>query len=273
VASAIFASAAGAAEYPITALPQLGRCVKVKSHTGEWLEGHCQGRVRHGNDNWLEGPGAKPKFIGAGGVVVLVTSNSAHQIECAASQEEGEYVHSKLQALKWTLIGCSRPMGVTKQHCQNFPPPLPPESNAGEIAFEKATGELGMITHRTPPKKSVDGWEIKGLKATVHCGEPPELNILVDEIEGSVVAPVAVLSNMVTEETLTYKSNGTKQVPEKFEGEPAAALTSKFTDLETLTTSTEAVGVVGEVVTESEEPLEIKAQCVEGPKPTSPECK
>src|SRR5438477_11933385 len=86
-ASAILASTAVAAAYPITALPQLGRCVKVAEGTGEWTGPTCLSLAtpsKPGSFNWLQGPGAKPGFEGEaeglleGEPIKLQTNNSSN---------------------------------------------------------------------------------------------------------------------------------------------------------------------------------------------------
>jgi hypothetical protein len=266
VACAVLASSALAAEYPISALPQLGRCVKGPDHSSEWKYKHCQDHVPgHGEYEWLEGPGAKPKFEAEGvDEARLETANSKHLIACGAWIQTGEYVSAKSEKTTIDLVGCE--LSGTTQRCETSPVP----EKEGEIEFE-ADGELGFIKGGGTARPTA-GWDLREIKTTITCGAPPETNILIDKLEGSVIAPVKKTANMLTEEHLYYKEIGGKQVPEMFEGGTKDTLSSEFREGLT-TTTTEQTGLLEkEVVVENEEPLEIKVRCVEGPSANGPNC-
>jgi len=263
--SAILASGASAAAYPITALPQLGRCVPVTAGTGEWFFVHCQDYVApRGNHNWLEGA-AKNKFNAEfegnkeGGPVELKTANPAHLITCQAGIiEEGEYIGSKSEKETIVLVGCS--LVATKQDCHTNPSP----TLETEIEIS-AEGSLGFIKNG---KKPVAGWDLKGISAIVVCKKPPpEVDAgVIDKIEGSVIAPVTKTQSMFEEFTLKYKATGVKQIPEKFENEPTDVLSSTFGP----TGSPEQTALIAKEIVTNEEPLEIKMACLEN---NGPHCK
>src|SRR5205823_11367355 len=57
------AASASATEYPLTGLPEIGRCVKAATpKTGEFKAGKCitKSKTHTGEFNWEPGPGAKP---------------------------------------------------------------------------------------------------------------------------------------------------------------------------------------------------------------------
>ena len=114
-ASAILASTAVAVPYSISALPQLGRCVKVAEGTGEWMGKHCGviAAPGTGSYNFEQGPGATPGFEGVlegltvGEAVKLQTANAAHLISCSNSEVKGEYTGVKAEKVKVELLVCT----------------------------------------------------------------------------------------------------------------------------------------------------------------------
>jgi hypothetical protein len=253
LASLALATSAVAAEYPITALPQLGRCVLVGKLKGEWAGKNCQQHTPgKGSYEWIEGA-EKKKFEGLTSETVVLepSTTAAHRIGCAAATYDGEYTGAKTETVTVDLIGCT--LTATHQKCQSNPIP----QKEGEIEFSVG-GELGFIKGGEKPTA---GWDLKKVEPTVTCGQFPETSIPVDKITGSVIAQELKVGVMVTEESLKYKATGGKQKPENFAGEPVDVLSSEFT--EGLTTTKEQTGLKATVLTESEELLEIKMKCVE----------
>lgn len=254
VASLALASSAFAAEYAITALPQLGRCVLVGKFKGEWAGKNCTQLTpkKRGSYEWLEGA-AKKKFEGTNLEIALFEpvggKASGRLIKCAGVTYDGEYVSAKSETVTVDFVGCE--LVSTKQKCETS---LAPQKE-GEIEVSLG-GELGFIKTGTTPTA---GWDLKSWEATVTCGQFPETNITVDKITGSVIAQVLKTAVMVKEETLKYRETAGKQIPESFAGEPTDVLTSEFT--QGLTKTTEQIGLKTLILTESEEPLEIKMKC------------
>jgi hypothetical protein len=245
--------------FAVEALPKIGRCVKV-APGAEFASKNCVTRATNGKGTyqWLEGA-EKKKYkaemegLTPGGPVDLQTANPAHLIRCQVGiVEEGEYTGGKTEKQTLILVGCGLP--ATKQPCQTNPVPM----KEGEIEF-KAEGSLGFITGGEKP---VAGWDLKG-SVTLTCGTPTEVGKLItlDTIEGSVIAPVVKINTAVIEMTERYKAVSGKQIPEKFEGEPTDVPTSKIISGASL--ATEQTGLIGGELIENEEPLEIKAKCVE----------
>jgi hypothetical protein len=252
LASLALASSAVAAEYPVTALPQLGRCVLVGKNKGEWAGKNCtQLTPGKGSYKWIEGA-AKKEFEGISeGLVPLETVGgkaSGHKIGCSAATVLGEYTGAKTESVTLTLIGCT--LEATKQSCQTNPTP---GMGAGELEA-KLTGELGFIKTGSTPTA---GWDWKGWSATATCGKVPEV-ISVDKIEGSVIGQVLKTGVMIGEQKIKFRQTAGKQNPEKFAGEPTDVLMSEFTG-----SAKEQTGMAGGFITESKEPLEIKVKCLE----------
>ena len=255
VVSLALASSAVAAEYPVTALPQLGRCVFVGKLKGEWAGKYCQQLAPgKGSYEWKEGA-EKKKFEGLNSEAVKLEpvggKASGRAIVCAGATYNGEYTSAKVESVILDLIGCE--LVSTKQKCQTSPAP----QKEGEIEAT-LSGEVGFIKTGKAPTA---GWDLKSWEVTVTCGQFPETSIPVDKITGSVIAQVLKTGVMTKEETLKYREVGGKQIPESFAGEPQDVLTSEFT--QGLTKSKEQTGLKTIILTESEEPLEIKVKCME----------
>jgi hypothetical protein len=254
LASLALATSAVAAEYSITALPQLGRCVLVGKLKGEWAGKNCQQHTppKKGSYEWVEGA-EKKKFEGLTSETVVLepSTTAAHRIGCAAATYDGEYTGAKTETVTVDLIGCT--LTATHQKCQSNPIP----QKEGEIEFSVG-GELGFIKSGEKPTA---GWDLKNIELNVTCGQFPETNIPILKITGSVIAQELKVGVMVKEETLKYKSTAGKQKPESFAGGSTDVLSTEFT--EGLTTTKEQTGLKADILTESEELLEIKMKCVE----------
>jgi hypothetical protein len=252
LASLALASSAVAAEYPVTALPQLGRCVLVGKLKGQWAGRNCsQLTPGKGSYEWNEGA-SKKKFEGISEALVPLETvggkASGHAIVCSAATVSGEYTGAKTESVKLALIGCQRTS--TKQSCQTNPTP-----GMGEGEIEASlSGELGFIKTGSIPTA---GWDWKGWSVTATCGKLPEV-ISTDKIEGSVIGQVLKTGIMIGEQKIKFRQTAGKQIPERFAGEPTDVLMSEFTG-----SSKEQTSMAGTFVTESEEPLEIKVMCME----------
>src|SRR5882762_734166 len=141
LASLALASSAVAAEYPVTALPQLGRCALVGKLKGDWVGNKCQVlNPGKGSYEWTEGA-EKKKFEGASVETVTLepSTNPAHKIQCAAATAyNGEYTGAKTATVNLNVVGCTLP--ATKQKCQTSPLP----QKEGEIEITGGS-ELGFI--------------------------------------------------------------------------------------------------------------------------------
>ena len=261
-ASLLLASGAAAAE-PVTALPQLGRCVEVATGTGEWRDNHCLSLATPSNPgsfNWLQGPGPKPGFSGeAEGLleeepIKLETANSANLIECQTALISGEYTGAKSEKETIHVIGCT--LVATGQPCSSA------GQNEGQVEFSAESSSLGFISRKTNPP--LVGWDLKPISVNMTClGSTPGELPNQDTLEGSVIGRVVKVSVMKKEFSETYRASGGIQKPTHFEHEPNDVLMSKFTGPPpTFTMSTEQTGLVMHVASlVNGERLEIKAKC------------
>ena len=262
-ASLLLASGAAAAE-PVTALPQLGRCVEVATGTGEWRDNHCLSLATPSNPgsfNWLQGPGTKPGFSGeAEGLleeepIKLETANSANLITCQTALISGEYTGAKSEKETIHVIGCT--LVATGQPCSSA------GQNEGQVQVSAEQTSLGFVTSKTKPPRV--GWDLNPISVNMTClgSTPGELPTL-DTLEGSVIAhSVLRISTMVKEFSETFTASGGIQKPQHFEKEPNDVLMSKFTGPPpTFAMSTEQTGLVMHVTSIlNGERLEIKAKC------------
>jgi alpha-tubulin suppressor-like RCC1 family protein len=240
--------------YAPSTLPELGRCVEAKGLTGEYKNHFCVSPGEgHGRDNWLPGPGSKPKFSGTGEATTLETVGNK-KIECKSSTFVGEYTGAKSETVTVDLTGCIE--HVSKASCQSNP------TKAGEIeTTQPLEGVLGFITSGEKP---VVGWDLKPKSpattvATFECGKFPEATVH-GTVEGSVIAPVKAtnVDQMVPAFGLTYTVKAGKQVPERFQGgEPDTLTTTLISGTEK---TVEQSGLKTKELSKSEEPLEIKAK-------------
>ena len=257
-ASAILASTAVAVPYSISALPQLGRCVKVAEGTGEWMGKHCGviAAPGTGSYNFEQGPGATPGFEGVlegltvGEPVKLETKSPTHLITCSNSAVKGEYTGAKSEKVKVELLGCL----LSGKICTGEA-----GFQEGEIHFSAESSTLGFVK---TGKKAVAGWDWNPISVAITCGRPPETEITQDELAGSVIGKVIKPNSMYLEFLERYVAVEGKQRPEKLVREGEDVLKSKFTELPSFTQSEEQTGLVARDLIENKEPLEIKTKCV-----------
>jgi hypothetical protein len=244
--SAVFAAGASAS------LPELGRCVKVTNHTGEYIGIHCihKSPTHKGEAEFTTGA-AKNKFEGfnPSGSVVLQTAKL--KISCSAITLNGEYTGAKTSTATLDLISCAN--DATKHKCQSNP------LKEGEIEPSSALkGELGFITGGEKPTVGLDLKPENQPIVVFECGEPGKGETeLQATLEGSVIGQIKKLNVMVPEFSLLFKSLGGKQVPEKFEGGATDTLTLKV--VKGGLPTTESAVLKATVTLPNEEPLEIKA--------------
>jgi hypothetical protein len=261
-ASAILASTAVATEYPITALPQLGRCVKVEpAGSGAWVGKHCYTVAtpsKPGSYNFEQGPGAHPGFsaemegLVEGAQIKLETAHAANTIECQAATITGEYMDAKSEKESIHMIGCTMPS--TTKRCHTGFNPL----EETEINFTAEEASLGFINSKLRIPRA--GWDLKPISMEITCGVVPETEFVKDTVEGSVIGRVTKLGSMFGEFTQTFNALGGIQKPVKFENEVADVLTSKIVNTK-LEKFEEQTGLIAKVKITNSEPLEIKAKC------------
>jgi hypothetical protein len=254
-----FLGGASAAEYELTGLPELGRCLKSANHTGAFKSARCTREVagNTGKYEWEEGPGPAPKFTASVGGIALETV-SAVEVTCASGEVVGEWIDAKAALLDLAFKGCENQ--TTKKACQTS------MSSSGMITTEEGgvAGHLGFIRHRKHHKALV-GFDLTPregettiLKFT--CGGPPE-EIGLGEgwtVSGSAISPITLVNSMRVGHTLDYVQTGGHQSPEEFEGGVKDTLIATRTS--GLETHEEQAGLsTNEFELHGEERLEIKA--------------
>jgi hypothetical protein len=246
VAAVALAAPAGAA------VPEFGRCLKVAGKTGEYKGQYCTAKTlkpHTGAYEWMPGPGEKKKFEGLGEEVELETTAGV-KVVCSASEFLGEYTGPKTETLKLVLLGCQE--AAIKQNCQTVP------TQEGEVTSTELEGELGLIKAGTFP---VIGLDLKPKTSSTilsfQCGKFPEVNFL-DNVEGSVIAPVTPKSRMAEAFKLVYKQAKGVQAVQSFEGGAKDTLTSSF--VKGTETGTAGTGFKSTREDTNEEPMEIKAK-------------
>jgi len=258
------AASASATEYPLTGLPEIGRCVKAATpKTGEFKGAKCitKSKTNTGEYNWAPGPDGKPgvkvRFLSPS----LVTTGG-NKINCTfIFLEEGAVTSGKeLTFKKVTMQGCI--MVGTPFSCFSNP------SEPGTIESTTALkGEVGFIPGSKNAASPWVGMDLKPeseLTKTVvefFCGEANAAPIYQVALEGSVIGRVKPLGKMV--ETgkfeLLYKQKEGVQIPTAFKEGVEDVLTQVTTPiLNPLAKKTEQVGLASFAEMEIEEPLEIR---------------
>jgi hypothetical protein len=262
---------ASASEYPLTGLPELGRCVKVPLGTGIYKFKNCLALAEPGKGMWEWEPGpdgkaGKNKFEAESGEVKLETVGGV-KVNCLNVEITGEYTGGKTSTVNLQLNGCLQPKII--KSCQ---------SNGLEQATIKTTlpieGVLGFIEEGEHPKVGLD-LKPKSPSTSIltfTCGGPPEEPLGTGEkwtVEGSVIGRIKPLNVMKPAGPpgafqVRYIASHGKQIPEKFAKEPKDTLTA-IREIG-LVSETEQAGLttIGPETKwfsiENEEALEIKAK-------------
>jgi len=259
------AASASAAEYPLTGLPEIGRCVKAATpKTGEFKGARCvtKSKTKTGEYNWAPGPDGKPgikvRFLSPS----LVTTGG-NKINCTfIFLEEGEVTSGKeVKFKKVTMQGCI--MVGTTFRCY-FPDPTDTGTIEAEGPFK---GEIGFIPGSKLANSPWVGLDVKpeseSTKTWVEfvCGEPSVPPVDQVKLEGSVIGRVKPLDRMVENNAfeLSYKQSAGVQIPTAFKEGVEDVLTQVTTPiLKPLEQTTEHVGLAAPGEIALEESLEIR---------------
>ena len=248
------------------ALPELGRCKNVGTG-GAYSSNGCikVAPTHNGRFEWSPGPGDKPKFEAPViGEVALVTVGGV-KIGCGPSEIVGEWLDGKKASVNIAFHGCLET--TTKKTCTT--PEIGPQKESEIKTLEPLEGEIGFISGKGGEKPKV-GIDLKSKSSmpmlTFTCGGPPaEPNgePVSWTVEGSVIGELKPIDAMKTEGKAIFRAVAGKQVPEKFEEGVTDVPIAKY-GTPTPSTTEEAGLTLREermtIVTESEEPLEIKAK-------------
>jgi alpha-tubulin suppressor-like RCC1 family protein len=240
---------------PASALPELGRCLKVQSggaYTGTSPSCILVSSTHTGYFEWLPGPGPKAKFQDQLTEPSLETVAN-HKLSCVDGFLEGQYAGAKTATVSHlTLAGC-RDI-TTNASCQTNP------LYEGLIEGSASLGAgLGFIASGESPSV---GWDLKpkppaASLVSFECGSGVSTTALA--LEGSVIGRATPIDAMVSRFELEYAQSGGMQVPQFLEGGPREVLTLTTTPVMGMKTSEQA-GLKSKSVRAGEEPLEIKAK-------------
>ena len=254
------AGTAAAEEYPLTGLPEIGRCVKVTAGTGEYNLSNCIGHDKDGNDglyDWKPGPGElgtiKAHLNGP-----VFTTVGGGKISCSNAFLTGEYLNGKELKVTNTVL----------QGCLNVTPNKACYSNAlepGTIETNQTlVGEIGFIPNPKNPSNPYVGADLKAETELLPllsftCGEG--LGSEAVALEGSVIGRLRFLNKMVTSQGYVYSQKAGHQIPEAFIGGVKDTITETVTPASNplaKTSEQAGLGAPGELT--NGEAIEIKAK-------------
>lgn len=228
--SGIGATAASAEEYPLTGLPELGRCVKVTLGTGHFNRSNCIGVDKDGNDGgfeWKPGPGEKGTFK-IRLVSPTVETVGGGKFMCTVGFFTGEFTNGKDLKVSETLL----------EGCQNVRPNKSCFSNQvekGKISsMQILTGEIGFIPNVKNESSPFVGLDLKAEPESVplimfNCGEGLESESIA--LEGSVIGKITKPNKMLAANGMSYTQTAGHQKPESFKGKPKDTLTETVTPI------------------------------------------
>lgn len=148
--------------------PQLGRCVKVAKHTGDYGSDRCTSAKARGNFEWM--PGAvEPGFSISAQGVEFVNAEEGEHVKCTSATGHGSYEgDTQIVGLSLTFTGCQQRPNT----CSSA------GAAAGEIVSNPLEGEY--VYHRQDDKKAllaVFGADRSGPLWSFTCG-PETIAIL-----------------------------------------------------------------------------------------------
>ena len=261
-AGALLATSASASEYNLKMLPEIGRCVRVGSHS-EFRGPRCsRSEPGVGRYAWISGLSAKNKYTGTlRGPIELGTHSSTTSVNCSSATFEGEYTGPKnLTITNLVLTGCQS----SGAKCETGV-----GSTGGEISANELDGELGFISH---PKKLKLGWDLKPASgstlASFECAAT-ELSGkslgggIPRELQGSVIGKIEPIDHMTSEYAIVFLLVRGAQFPEKFEGGVKDTLTTQLGEKPPAMGKTRiATTFIARAFIKGEEAVELLGKCV-----------
>jgi hypothetical protein len=255
--------AASATEYPLTGLPEVGRCVNVGSG-GLYKFGNCvkTDPAQNGKWEWEPGPGAKGKFEASLISEAKLETVGHKTISCGPSDIIGQWQDGKKASVNLAFHGCQE----IKTHNPCTTPEVGPQKTSEIKTIEPLEGELGFISGKggTKPKIGID---LKSSGAapmlTFTCKEEPAGAPESWTVEGSVIGQVKPINRMRLESKAIFLATAGKQVPEKFEEGVTDVPIAKYGS--PLPSTTENAGFTlreepNTILVENEDKLEFKAK-------------
>ena len=257
---------ASATEYPLTGLPELGRCVKQTGGLYKYKTCVKTAPAGQGAFEWQPGPGELGgKFEASLIAEVTLETVGKKKIGCGPSEIVGKWLDGKKASVELFFRGCQEV--ASKKTCTT--PEIGPQKESEIKTLEPLEGEIGFISGKggIHPKVGID---LKSKSAapmlTFTCGGPPAEPLgepVSWTVEGSVIGELKPIDKMTTEGKAIFRAVAGKQVPEKFEEGVKDVPIAKYGT--PLPSTTEEAGITMReerktIVTESNEPLEIKAK-------------
>ena len=215
LAAVLVVLAAGSAS---AAAPEFGRCIKGAPGAGAFATRNCTSEGGERRYVWQPGV-VRRGFTGTGGEATLDTLKFGLTLKCSSETSTGEYSGATtVSNVVMVLHGCE----------EVFPagPCSTPGAADGELVSKPLSGVLGVIRTSTEgPAKNRIGLALSsadGIFAEYNC--PPAFpNVL----RGSIIGPLS--ANVMSATPMrNFKSTGSRQSPERFEGGSRAALDSSI---------------------------------------------
>lgn len=190
-------------------LPEVGRCIKLKSATGVFANAGCTTRSEaedSGLYEWEPGPGVQPSFLFRNNGAAL-TAVGKGRVTCAENTYEGEFVGSKTIELSLSLSGCE-PVSHLGIKCESA------GAAAGEVNTSNLEGHLGFIKDGAHPTVGFVLTPAGGASSltTMHCGEEPIT------ITGGFIGAYSAVNRMQSQFTVAFAGDHGRQVPQALEG-------------------------------------------------------
>jgi len=197
--------------------PEYGSCVVAKpAKSGEFSDKNCTKEVKSGTGKWVWEPGPEPKpgFTSTTKTATLETPGVG-KVVCKKSKDVGKITGLESDVDTVTFESCE----TLGKKCTSA------GQAAGVIKTFTLKSELGWINQeKGEVGTSLTGEGPGGESAEFVCGGE-----LLIKTTGSVIGKNTGNVNLASAKgTLTFKEEGGKQVPEKFEFEPKDTLSTEI---------------------------------------------
>ena len=205
---------AGAAS-ALAAPPEFGRCIKVAKGTGVYANANCTSAGGEQKFEWIPGPGPNPKFtITVSNEIkpfFIEDADGSGKLSCREGSATGEITGpDTIGSLKeFTWKGCEA-AGIGPDN--------------GLIFAEVGSGALGVWKAGETPLKNKVGLEFSPLIYDTTIGG----GAITLHGEGQIIGQIMANNSMTLNKTLLLVERKGKQIPDRFEGEPAVSLIQSF---------------------------------------------
>jgi hypothetical protein len=250
-------ASASASEYEVRSLPELGRCVKVATGTGEFKGGQCitpeVAGGKRGNHNWVQANVTEKLTFTSAGVEPKLATAGHPTVTCAVMNVSGTFTGPKTATSEIELQGCENSVGELCHGigAENQIKSAPLEAELGFIKNELVEGKyhvnVGLDFRPQPPLTAL---------LTYQCGSESSTTA---SVEGSVIVTDKPIDKMTASDVLFFHVVKGAQTPEKFEGGVNDTLTTKFTTGIESTSAPSTLGTKEANTGTYSVPLEIKA--------------